>query len=199
MELQRSPPCAAPVQIVVQRATDVKPTTGKGSPTAARETEEVMCFLELQGLHKAMVSPVAAQGSAPEFDWAFYVPLDTAPTTEGAVSVRFIARNFLAKKQTQVRPRTITSALGRAVLYSLTSRPWGIKRVPGSCRGLMSSLMPSVRHLRAARALWQEVRPVPCVACVPCSALLDHRHSSCCMCRCSVRGCYGSTPSQPIS
>ena len=87
----------------MQRCTDVKPTCDKGSPDATKDTEEVMLFLELQGLHKAMVSPVATQGSAPEFDWAFYMPLESVPSTDGKVSVRFIARNFLAKKQPQVR------------------------------------------------------------------------------------------------
>jgi hypothetical protein len=95
------------MQITVQRVTDVKPVVEKGSPESQYDAEEVMVFLELQSCGRTYVSPVAQQGSAPEFDWSFYVPVEALPTQEGACSARFIVRNFMARKQPSVRCATM--------------------------------------------------------------------------------------------
>ena len=91
------------MQVIVQRVTDVKPTRDKKAAESEYDTEACMAFIELQALGTTYVSPVAAQGSAPEFDWAFYIPVDEQPTQQGAVKLRFLLRNFLARKQPQVR------------------------------------------------------------------------------------------------
>ena len=91
------------MQMTVQRCTDVKPTIEKGTPESQHDTEEVMVFLELHCGGKTYVSPVAGQGSTPEIDWSFYVPVDTVPSNQNdPLQARFIVRNFMARKQPQV-------------------------------------------------------------------------------------------------
>ena len=91
------------LQVVVARATDLKPTSSKGAPEAEHDTEEVMAFIELQAGGRAYASPVVAQGSAPEIGFPFYVPLADVPEASGNRPLRFTVRNFLAKQQPQVR------------------------------------------------------------------------------------------------
>ena len=102
-------------QLVLERATDLKPTRRKGADEEIHDTEEVMCFVELYVNGKAYISPVAEQGSAPEWQWPFYFPVEGEPAGEGCdVAARFTVYNFLAKEQPQVRRRRASTRRCRA-------------------------------------------------------------------------------------
>lgn len=90
---------------MLEHATDLKPTRLKSADEDIHDTEECMCFVELRVNGKAYVSPIAEQGSTPEWQWPFYFPVEGEPAGEGCdVAARFTVYNFLAKDQPQVRP-----------------------------------------------------------------------------------------------
>jgi hypothetical protein len=95
------------LQIVMERGTDFKPTRMKGADESSFDEEEVMCFVEMQVNNKIYISPIADQGSTPGWDWPFYFPVEGVPAGTGCSnSIRFVAYNFLAREQPQVRPST---------------------------------------------------------------------------------------------
>jgi hypothetical protein len=91
------------MQIKLVRATDLKPTILKNAPSEQRDEEQVMAFIEVYVLGRCYVGPIAAQGSAPTWDWTFFLPAESIPTDPGAFVARFTAYNFMARSQPQVR------------------------------------------------------------------------------------------------
>lgn len=83
------------------RATDLKPVRLKASPVESRDTEQCMCFVEMLALGRSYVGPIAAQGNSPEWDWTFFLPVESLPTQAGIVA-RFSVHDFMSRKQPQV-------------------------------------------------------------------------------------------------
>jgi hypothetical protein len=103
------------VQVLLERGTDLKPTSLKGADESTFDKEEVMCFVEMFVNNKIYISPIADQGSTPAWDWPFYFPVDGVPSGAGCTnSIRFVAYNFLARDQPQVRSHIIWQALTMA-------------------------------------------------------------------------------------
>lgn len=90
------------MQVTLMRATDLKPSRLKSLPAESRDTEQCMCFVEMLALGRSYVGPIAPQSNSPEWDWTFFLPVDSEPTEAGGVVARFTVHNFMARKQPQV-------------------------------------------------------------------------------------------------